>query len=99
MERAVALGFALSCLAAAVAAIAVGAIILRSVSSDVLELIVQLPTGSTKEDTTDGRERIRRRARSEIICLVALRSWPGWLLIVSGVVLLGYSVFTLLPLH
>jgi len=97
MEYAVALGFAVSCLAAAVTAVAIGAILLRSSGSGVLDLIVQLPTLAAKEDTEEARRSIRRRARNEIICLVALRNWPAWLLIISGVVLLGYTVFTSLP--
>jgi hypothetical protein len=94
VERAVTLVFGISCLAAAVTFIAVGAVVLGSAGKDLLELIVQLPTRSAKDDDEDAREAIRRRGRNEMICLLAVRSWPGWLLIVSGIALLAYTIAT-----
>lgn len=34
-----------------------------------------------------------------MVCLIILRSWPGWLLIVSGVMLLVYTIKTLLTVR
>ena len=85
-------------LAAAVAAMGIGAFLLRNAVRDALGLAAALPTRPIKEDTNETRESNRRRALRETLLLLAVRSVPGGILAIFGAVLLAWICCKYLPI-
>lgn len=65
----------------------VGATLLRNVRDDVESLLRTLPTRAA-EETPEAREANRLKARNELILLIAVRSAPGAILALLGLLLL-----------
>jgi hypothetical protein len=86
------------CLAAAVATMGIGAILLRNSVREASDLASMLPTRPIKEDTTEGRETNRRKAILETLLLLAFRSAPGVLLVVCGAGVLVWVCSRFLPM-
>lgn len=75
----------------------IGAFLLRNAVKDLLDLASMLPTRLIKDDTNEVREENRRKALSELLLLFGLRSGPGGLLVISGICLLAWICFSVLP--
>jgi Flp pilus assembly protein TadG len=84
------------CLAAAVATLGIGALLLRNAMKDASDLAAQLPTRLIKEDSSDAREANRRKAFSETLWLLIIRAVPGGLVLIFGAILLIWAFGKLL---
>jgi hypothetical protein len=82
-------------LAAAVATIGIGALLLRGAVQDALDIESRLPTHPINEDTTHAREANRRSATRELVCFLVIRMVPGMLLVLSGIFLLIWTFWHL----
>src|SRR5262245_51181835 len=84
------------CLAAAVATLGIGALLLRNAMKDASDLAAQLPTRVLKEDSSKARETNRQKAFSETLWLLIIRALPGVLVLVCGAILLVWAFAKLL---
>jgi len=83
-------------LMASVAAMVIGAYLLRNAVKDASDLASALPTRLIKEDTSEARESNRRKALYELVSLLVIRMAPGTLLVISGVGLMLWIFCNLL---
>jgi hypothetical protein len=83
-------------LLAAVATLGIGALLLSGAVKDASDLASSLPTRLATEDTSEAREANRRKALQETIWLLAIRTAPGGMLLVSGICLLVWIYWKLL---
>jgi hypothetical protein len=84
-------------LAATVAAMGIGAFLLRNAVKDTSDLASALPTRLLKEDTSESRESNRCKALCDMLWLLTFRSAPGVVLVVSGAGVLIWICLKLLP--
>jgi hypothetical protein len=85
-------------LTAAVATIGIGAFLLRNAVKDASDLASELPTRLIREDTSEVREANRRKALSEMLWLLTIRSAPGGILVIVGAGLLIWVCCKLLAI-
>jgi hypothetical protein len=85
------------CVIGAVAPIAIGMYALRNIVTEVTTLVADLPTRLV-EDSSTAREANRRRAFWETVTLLAVRSLPGIVVSLCGMILLAWVLVRIVGL-
>jgi hypothetical protein len=83
-------------LAAVVATIGIGALLLGNMVKDTSDLASGLPTRLIKEDTSEAREANRQKALWDLLRLLIVRAAPGAMLVICGAGLLIWIICKLL---